>query len=45
MAAAPIQTERARPVTSSLLLLKGAAVFVLLIGRVNIAKLPLARTR
>ena len=44
MAVAPIQAERTRPVTSSLILLQGAAVFVLLVGCVNIANLLLART-
>ena len=44
MAVVPIQAERTRPVTSSLILLQGAAVFVLLVGCVNIANLLLART-
>ena len=44
MAVVPIQDERTRPVTSSLVLLQGAAVFVLLVGCVNIANLLLART-
>jgi predicted permease len=44
MAVVPIQPERTRPVTSSLILLQGAAVFVLLVGCVNIANLLLART-
>jgi predicted permease len=44
MAVVPIQAERMRPVTSSLILLQGAAVFVLLVGCVNIANLLLART-
>ena len=39
MAVVPIQDERTRPVTSSLVLLQGAAVFVLLVGCVNIANL------
>lgn len=44
MAVVPIQAERTRPVTSSLVLLQGAAAFVLLVGCVNIANLLLART-
>jgi len=44
MAVAPIQAERTRPVTPSLILLQGAALFVLLVGCVNIANLLLART-
>ena len=44
MAVVPIQAERMRPVTPPLLLLQGAAVFVLLVGCVNIANLLLART-
>ncbi len=44
MAVVPIHAERTRPVTSSLILLQGAAVFVLLVGCVNIANLLLART-
>jgi putative ABC transport system permease protein len=44
MAVVPIQAERTRLVTSSLVLIQGAAVFVLLVGCVNIANLLLART-
>ena len=44
MAVVPIQDERMRPVTPSLVLIQGAAVFVLLVGCVNIANLLLART-
>ncbi len=38
------EAERTRPVTPSLILLQGSAVFVLLVGCVNIANLILART-
>ena len=44
MAIVPIQTERARPVRSSLFLLQAGAVFVLLIGCLNLANLLLTRT-
>ena len=44
MAIVPIQAERTRPVTPSLVLLQGAAAFVLLVGCVNLANLLLART-